>query len=132
MTWIAKDPEAFAGQTVGSGHCVDFARQASGAPHTSQWRPGAGVNTPTAELRPGMLIATFDPDGTYGNHTDGRSHAAVYMGRQENGGLLVWDCWRGQPVHQRTIRAKAGAGLACDDADRFAIVRHDSGPDQAA
>ena len=43
-------------------------------------------------LRPGTAIATFDPDGRYGNHTDGRSHAAIYLG-QDATGIRVIDQW---------------------------------------
>ena len=75
-------------------------KAASGAPVTSEWSQGLQVKGST--LPTGTAIATFDPDGTYGNHTDGRSHAAIYAG-QDAAGLQVWDQWLGQPVHQRTI-----------------------------
>lgn len=39
---------------------------------------------------PGTAIATFDPSGKYGNHTDGRSHAAIYLG-QDATGIQVLD-----------------------------------------
>ena len=63
-------------------------------------------------LRPGTAIATFDPDGRYGNHTDGRSHTAIYLG-QDATGIRVIDQWvrrvNGktdfvQAPHARTIR----------------------------
>lgn len=34
---------------------------------------------------PGAAIATFDPDGHYGNHTDGRSHAAIFLWKDPDG-----------------------------------------------
>lgn len=43
-------------------------------------------------IRPGTAIATFDSDGRYGNHVDGRSHAAIYMGQTAEG-ILVLDQW---------------------------------------
>ncbi|CAF4948798.1 unnamed protein product, partial [Rotaria sp. Silwood1] len=43
----------------------------------------------------GTAIATF-PNGYY------LGHAAIYTG-QNIQGIQVWDQWRGQPVHQRTI-----------------------------
>ncbi len=75
-------------------------------------------------LQPGTVIATFDPGGHYGNHLDGRSHAAVYVG-QNAAGILVLDQWHGhkkQPVHQRLIRFKAGHGSKVDDGDQFYVA----------
>lgn len=60
-------------------------------------------------LRPGTVIATFDSDGLYGNHLDGRSHAAIYLG-QGLIGIRVLDPLSGhtrQPVHERVIRFSA-------------------------
>jgi len=76
-------------------------------------------------ITPGTVIATFDPDGHYGNHKDGRSHAAVYLS-QNAIGIQVLDQWKGntvQPVHERTIRFKGGHGLKVDDGDQFYVVQ---------
>ena len=67
-------------------------------------------------IAPGTAIATFDADGRYGNHTDGRSHAAIYLG-QDASGIQVLDQWVGRnrdsqgrlvvapkPVSERTIK----------------------------
>ncbi|ELY6337408.1 BPSL0067 family protein, partial [Cronobacter sakazakii] len=35
---------------------------------------------------------TFDGNNHYGNHTDGRSHAAIYLGQDANG-IQVLDQW---------------------------------------
>jgi hypothetical protein len=108
------------GRHVGeSQHCVAFVRHVTGAPATSHWREGARARDSQAE--PGTAIAAFDASGRYGNHTDGRSHAAILI-EQTGSGLLVWDQWVGHPVSQRTIRWKNGDGPACDDGDRFAII----------
>ena len=72
-----------------------------------------------------VAIATFDPDGRYGNHTDGRSHAAIFM-EQVDDGLLVWDQWHDQPVHQRVIRFRGGEGRWVNDGDRFFVIEEDT------
>jgi hypothetical protein len=83
--YVAADPERWIGQpSVGSGQCVALVQQATGAPLTAPWRRGALVRGNMA-LRPGTAIATFDSDGRYGNHTDGRSHAAIYLGQDAHG-----------------------------------------------
>jgi hypothetical protein len=41
------------------------------------------------EPAPGTIIATFDPNGHYGNHTDGRSHAAIYLGQNASGIQII-------------------------------------------
>jgi len=109
--WLTDPPKS-----VGDGQCVAFVKAASGAPETKRWTKGAPVKA-NPGLTVGTAIATFDSDGTYGNHQDGRSHAAIYMG-QDAHGLRVMDQWmtpikdakgkitghKPQPVHLRTIR----------------------------
>jgi hypothetical protein len=66
----------------------------------------------------------FDADGRYGNHTDGSSHAAIYLA-QDVSGLQVLDQWKGstvQPVHERSIRFKNGVGAKVNDGDQFYVV----------
>lgn len=119
MAWVAANPARYAGQVIDTGHCVRFVQESASAPHTSRWRRGSKVRgNPVA---PGTAIATFDPGGTYGNHTDGRSHAAILVAEQPDG-LRVWDCWRGHPVAQRTIRWHGGQGKASNDADAFCVI----------
>jgi hypothetical protein len=78
----------------------------------------AGDNT----IPEGTAIATFDPAGTYGNHTDGRSHGAIYVSQVAGQGLDVYDQWLGQPVHQRMIHFRKGVGLAVNDGNQFYVV----------
>ena len=40
MAYIATAPESYQGQVVGSGQCVAFVQQASGAPLTANWSQG--------------------------------------------------------------------------------------------
>jgi hypothetical protein len=121
MQWIAEHPEIFAGKTVGTGQCVALVEYACpGMPHTAQWKAGPLVKG--SALKSGTAIASFDPDGTYGNHTDGRSHAAIYVS-QDPEGLLVWDQWAGQVTHQRVIRFKdPGDGLNANNGNAFSVI----------
>jgi hypothetical protein len=122
MAYIASDPSNYQGQAVGSGQCVAFVQQAAGAPLTSSWKRGALVKgNPT--LSAGTAIATFSAAGLYTNSMDGSSHAAIYMG-EDAAGLQVWDQWKGQPVHQRTIRFQNGAAGVhpVNDGDAFYVI----------
>lgn len=88
-----------------------------GLPHTSMWQEGAPVRG--TDLEAGTVIATFI-DGVYPSRPSG-NHAAVYVS-QDYGGILVWDQWLGQPVHQRVIRFKGGEGDPSNDGDAFSVV----------
>jgi hypothetical protein len=119
MAWIADNPESFAGQRVHNGQCVRFVQEACGASHTSHWRRGVKVRG--NDVTSGTAIATFDANGTYGNHTDGSSHAAVFIAEIDEG-LLVWDQWLRHPVAQRTIRFRGGQGRKVNDGDQFYVI----------
>lgn len=119
--YVAPSPLDFLGISVQDGQCVAFVREASKAPHTSAWRRGDLVKGNTA-MANGTAIATFDPTGHYGNHTDGTSHAAIYL-RQDAKGLEVLDQWTHktvQPVHQRVIHF--GRELPADDGNAFFVI----------
>ena len=119
MSFIADELEPHIARSDGKAHCVALVRAGTGAPHTSQWRRGQqvrGNNVPW-----GTAIATFDPDGKYGNHTDGRSHAAILIKEQPDG-LLVLDQWIGRVASRRVIRFKNGAGPAVDDGDQYHVI----------
>ncbi|MGB8890294.1 MAG: BPSL0067 family protein [Candidatus Korobacteraceae bacterium] len=122
MAYIAPDPESYQNTVVGSGQCVAYVQQASGAPLTSGWSQGSQVRG-NADIQTGTAIATFNSDGQYTDSTDGTSHAAIYIG-QNGVGLQVWDQWKGQPVHQRTIRFQGGApGVKpVNDGDAFYVI----------
>jgi hypothetical protein len=126
MSFLAKHPERYLDQAVDGGQCVAFVRKVAGAPHTSYWRPGVPVAM--TDIATGTAIATFDRSGRYGNHTDGRSHAAIYV-QTHGAGIRVWDQWKGQPVHQRVIRWKDGVPPACDDASQFYVIETEEVPD---
>ena len=117
MSYIAADPGSFDGQIVGDGQCVAFVKAAAGAPQTALWKQGALVKG--AAIATGTAIATFQ-GGQYTN-TPGTSHAAIFVSQDDNG-LLVWDQWTGQPVHQRPIAFKGGVGSPVNDGDAFYVI----------
>lgn len=91
MVYIASTPSAYVGKSVGNGQCVAYTQKAANMPHTVAWKRGALVKGNTG-IAPGTAIATFDANGRYGNHTDGSSHAAIYLG-QDASGIQVLDQW---------------------------------------
>jgi hypothetical protein len=123
VPFVAAHPEWHIGQTVGEGanrgQCVAFVRAAADVPHTSEWRRGDPVAT--TDIPRGTAIATFDANGRYGNHADGRSHAAIFQ-QQISTGIRVFDQWVGHPVAHRVIRWKEGVGQAADDASRYHVI----------
>jgi hypothetical protein len=120
VPFVASKHERHHGKVVGNGHCVAFVREVTGLPPTAQWRRGDPVRG-SQNLAPGTAIATFDSSGRYGNHTDGRSHAAILLAEHEDG-LLVADQWLGQAVHQRVIRFRDGKGDAANDGDQYHVI----------
>lgn len=119
MPFVASRHEHLSGQTIGTGHCVPFVREVTGAPHTSQWRRGAKVRG--SDLAPGTAIATFDSRGQYANATNGSSHAAVLIAIAADG-ILVADQWVGQPVHRRVIPYRGGSGPPVNDGDAYHAI----------
>jgi len=109
----------YAGRVVGDGHCVAFVREVCELPPTSHWRRGTHVLS--APPPPGTAVATFDEAGRYTSRTDGRSHAAVFV-EPLQGGIRVYDQWRGRPVGSRVIRHKGGHGLPVDDGSQYCAV----------
>jgi hypothetical protein len=120
MPHIASLPSYYHGKAYGNGHCVALVCSLTGLPSTSHWRRGASVHSVT--LEPGTAVATFDPDGRYGNHTDQSSHAAVLLGQHDDGSITVFDQWVGQSPHQRVIRNRQGAGKWVNDASRYYVI----------
>jgi hypothetical protein len=118
MSYVASDPESYKGQAVGDGQCVAYIKEAADAPVTSKW--AEGVKVKGGDIPTGSAIATFQ-GGKYQNDTGGKSHAAIYVS-QDDTGLLVWDQWKGQPVHQRTITFANGAKPPKNDGDAFSVI----------
>jgi hypothetical protein len=121
MSWVASAPSNYVGETVGNGQCVAYVQRAAGAPQTTIWKRGKLVKG--GNIPQGTAIATFDRDGTYGNHVDGRSHAAIFHEELPEG-LSVWDQWLHHPVATRIIHFRSGGGLAVNDGDQFHVIEH--------
>jgi hypothetical protein len=119
MSWVAPNPEHYAGQKVHNGQCVRYVQECAGVPHTSHWRCGRKVRG--GDVEKGTAIATFDPNGRYGNHTDGRSHAAILIEELDEG-LHVWDQWLRHPVARRIIRFRGGQSRKVNDGDQFHVI----------
>ena len=59
--------------------CVEFVRQAAGAPPTIAWKRGALImGALPGTIRRGTVIATFDDKGRYPIDGQGK-HAAIYL-----------------------------------------------------
>jgi hypothetical protein len=120
--YIAASPEAFEGRVIGEGYCVDFVKAAAGVPLTTSWREGAAVRG-NPHIARGTAIATFESDGSYTSESG--NHAAIYLS-QDNHGILVYDQWRGQPVHKRLIPFEGGSGSKwsskSNDGKHFAVI----------
>lgn len=121
MAYVSTNYQRYVGgKPVGTGHCVALVRESCGAPQTAEWKRGELVKDALCET--GTAIATFDDNGKYGNHTDGRSHAAILIALDTNG-LRVVDQWLGQPPHERLINFRGGnTGMHVNDGDRFYVI----------
>lgn len=63
----------------GNTECVEFIRQATGAPQTLIWKKGQRIaDAKVGHIARGTAIATFDANGKYPSDLLGR-HAAIYL-----------------------------------------------------
>lgn len=121
MSFIAADPHRFLGRTAGpNGHCVAFVQEVTTLGVSTTWRRGDPAHG--SNVAPLTAIATFDARGRYASRTDGSSHCAILLAAHSDGSITVLDQWLSQPVHERIIRDRAGAGDAANDASRFYVV----------
>ncbi len=112
----------FIGRSTGSGQCVALVYAANpGLGSTACWACGEPVQGNTS-LQPGTVIATFDRAGRYANARDGSSHAAIYLGQNEQG-VQVLDQWSGSPAAVRTIRWTNPGGTPANTGSAFRVVR---------
>ena len=129
--YVAGNPRQWIGPAqVGDGECVTLVEKATGAPGDKDWRRGALVQGNT-QLAPGTAIALFDTNGPYGNHTDGTSHAAIYL-RQDAEGIYVIDQWNirshgkivaRQAPHERRIRFNPPNRAAVDHGELYHVIQ---------
>lgn len=107
----------------GNTECVEFVRQATGAPKTTTWKKGKKVSDAnSAEIARGTAIATFDADGKY--PTDGfGKHAAIYLRHNEQF-IQVLDQWNSQgKVRPRPIWFDRPANTKrVNDADTYYVI----------
>lgn len=116
------DLSSYIGQSVGTGQCVALVKAANPSlGPTSGWAAGASVQGNTT-LAPGTPIATFDGANRYANATDGSSHAAIYLG-QDQRGMLVMDQWAGSNAAIRTIPWSNPGSVAANTGSAFRVVR---------
>lgn len=119
---VASSYQQYLGQSVGSGQCVALLQAADpNLGRTATWSEGGSVRGDTS-LQPGTAIATFGPNGTYTNSTDGSSHAAIYLG-QNSEGIQVQDQWLNHPASVRTIYWDR-PGNAVNNGSLFHVVTH--------
>ena len=118
MPYRCQNPEAYLGNSYGSGHCVPFVQMCAGAPQTKLWKQGSRVRS-NAHLAKGTAIATFK-DGKYQNAITG-NHAAIFIS-QDDTGIWVYDQYLGVAVDKRHIRFNGGVGSMSRDADTFYVI----------
>ena len=111
----------FIGKSVGTGQCVALVKAADPSlGPTATWVPGVVVQGNTA-LAPGTPIATFSGD-RYANATDGSSHAAIYLGQDQHG-MLVLDQWAGSAASVRTIAWSNPGAAPANTGSAFRVIR---------
>ncbi len=109
---------------AGHTECVEFIRQAAGAPGTPAWKPGVKVSdAKMGDIPRGTAIATFDSSGKYPTDALGR-HAAIYLSQSADG-IQVLDQWNSQgQVLPRTIHFKRPKGTTrSNDGDTFYVIQ---------
>jgi hypothetical protein len=123
--YTADHPQTFLNQSIDKGHCVALVEKAAHAPHDLDWRRGPKVSD-IPDLPWGTAIATFDPNGRYGNHSDGTSHAALYL-YQDDAGIVVIDQWINKDktrhkASQRTIPWHDKSHDSVDNAYNYHVI----------
>ena len=105
----------------GHAECVEFIKQTLGAPATNAWCEGSKVTKGLVGILPGTAIATF-VDGKYPQEGNTGKHAAIYLG-QDALGILVLDQWRTQGmVKARTIKWNPTSPGASNDGNAFSVA----------
>jgi hypothetical protein len=105
----------------GNTECVEFVRQATGAPDSKSWKPGIRVKEASSTAIPrGTAIATFD-GGAYPNDGLGK-HAAIYLEHDEKR-ILVLDQWNAQgEVKKRPIWFDRPKASRSNNGDTFYVI----------
>ena len=115
------DLSSYIGRSVGTGQCVALVKAANPSlGPASTWMGGAAVQGNTT-LAPGTPIATFSGNDRYANATDGSSHAAIYLGQNHNG-MVVLDQWAGSSAAVRIIPWSNPGAAAANTGAAFRVV----------
>ena len=129
VSYILANPDVYAKHSYrnssGNAECVEFIRQTLHAPATAQWREGMKVRRLNPEdpdpVRRGTAIATF-VGGKYPQSGNTGKHAAIYLGQNADG-ILVLDQWRSQGrVLPRTIYWKPRRAGLSNDGSAFSVI----------
>ena len=110
MAYYATELEKLKGKTFSNQYgaqCVAFVQQVTKAANTQFWKKGRRVYDAKVlacmfenDLRPGIVIATFDEFGRYPSENQ---HVAIFL-RPAVGGFVVLDQWVGKtPVSEHTL-----------------------------
>lgn len=119
---VLSDPETYIGSedytnAKGNHECVEFARQAGGAPHTSHWIPGAAVE-PRDLITKGTWVATF-VNGRY------EGHVGAFESMDEKGNLTLIDQFNSRGRVDRTtyhVKHQPYTGRISNDPSRYHVV----------
>lgn len=129
MAYILDKAESYVGKAYknakGNTECVEFVRQVLTIPPTSLWVEGVKIHKGTTGIAKGTAIATFI-NGAYPQTGTTGKHAAIYLG-QNDAGIIVLDQWRAQgQVKKRTIRFESSGPSISNRGDAFSVI--ESGP----
>ncbi|CAL6001917.1 BPSL0067_family protein [Hexamita inflata] len=103
-----------------SHECVALVKPWIPGKSTKQWQ--RGIQVKGNSIAQGTCIASFQYSASKGYYYDGAvgGHAAVFVS-QSSAGIVVYDQWRVQPCHKRTIAFK-GDGSKQNDGNEFYVI----------
>ena len=129
MPYVLSNADAYKGRAFanskGNTECVELIKQAAGAPASALWREGIKIKKLAAgeqdTVARGTAIATF-VQGKYPQTGNTGMHAAIYLGQNADG-IIVLDQWRAQgKVLQRTIPWTPRKSGLSNDGSAFSVI----------
>lgn len=91
----------------GEAQCVELIKQTLGAPTTPNWKEGKKITKGDTSIPPGTPIATFVggkyPQGQ-GKQAYGNQHAAIYLGQNDQGIVVLEQSKDHDKLSVRTIK----------------------------
>lgn len=113
----------------GEAQCVELVKQTLGAPTTPYWKEGKKITKGDAAIPPGTPIATF-VDGKYpqgqGRQAYGNQHAAIYLGQNEQGIVVLEQSKGRDKPYVRTIRWNEHNKGRSNDGSAFSVIEWDN------